>query len=139
MSAAGFHAAVVVVEENQDAFIVGLAEDETGDGACLVFQSALRPPDEQDVAAGMDSFCMLGEDDAIEYAGVVSATLADGALTLVLTEEAAEEFEIENDMRTIEIGVPATDVPRLAAGLHRIFTYGDPARQPRLAGIEAGV
>jgi hypothetical protein len=31
--------------------------------------------------------------------------------------------------------VPAGDVDRLAAGLRRIFTYGNPDKQPRLAGI----
>jgi hypothetical protein len=136
MPSPDFHSAVLVtIEENQDAFVVGLSENEAGDGAYLMFQSGLRPPDAQDAALGLDSYCILDEDGAVQYGGVTRAVLADATLTLTLTEEAAEELGLAEDARTLALDVPAQDVPRLAEGLNRIFTYGDPDKQPELSGI----
>jgi hypothetical protein len=128
-------AALVTVEENQDAFVVGLSENPTGDGAYLVFQCALTPPDAQDAATGLDTYCLLDEDGAVQYGGVTSAGLEGTTLTLTLTDEAADELGVENETRSITIDVPAPDAPGLAAGLRRIFSYGSPANRPQLTGI----
>ncbi len=136
MPSPDFHTVVLVhIEQNQDALVVGLSENEAGDGAYLIFQSGLRPPDEQDGVLGLDSYCILDEEGAVQYGGVTRAVLADATLTLTLTEAAAEELGVLNDARTIVLGVPAADVARLAEGLNRIFGYGNPDKQPELSGI----
>ena len=136
MPSPDFHTVVLVhIEQNQDAFIVGLSENGAGDGACLIFQNGLRPPDEQDGVLGLDSYCIVDEEGAVQYGGVTRAVLAEATLTLTLTEAAAEELGVLNDARTIVLGVPAADVPRLAEGLNRIFGYGNPDKQPELSGI----
>lgn len=136
MPSPDFRAAVLVrIEENQDAFVVGLSENEAGDGAYLIFQSGLRPPDEQDGLLGLDSYCILDEDGAVQYGGVTRAVLADATLTLTLTEAAAGELGVPGEARTIVLDVPAEDAARLAEGLNRIFTYGNPDKQPELSGI----
>jgi hypothetical protein len=122
---------LVTVEENQDAFVVGLSQDQSGDGAYLILQSGLTPPDEQDAATGLDSYCLLDETGAVHYGGVTQASLEGNTLTLGLSEEAAAEL----GSRTLTLTVPAGDVDRLAAGLRRIFTYGNPDKQPQLTGI----
>ena len=127
--------ALVTVEENQDAFTVGLAEDETGEGAYLILQCALTPPNANETATGLDTYCLLDENGAVQYGGVTHATLNDTTLTLTLTDEAAEELDVENNTGTITLTVPQQDTARLAEGLHRIFTYGNPDKQPQLAGI----
>lgn len=128
-------AALVTVEENQDAFVVGLSEDAAGDGAYLILQCALTPPDAQDAATGLDTYCLLDEDGAVQYGGVTTATLHDATLTLTLTEDAAEELGVEDPAQTITIDVPPADAQRLAEGLRRIFTYGNAANRPQLTGI----
>lgn len=128
-------AAQVTVEENQDAFVVGLSENQAGDGAYLIFQCALTPPDAQDEATGMDTYCLLDEDGAVQYGGVTHATLENATLTLILIQDAADELGVENQARTIAIDIPPADSARLAQGLRRILTYGNPANAPQLTGI----
>lgn len=127
--------ALVTVEENQDAFVVGLAEDQEGEGAYLVFQTSLNPPDAQDEATGLDTYCLLDEGGAVQYGGVTRASLENDMLTLALSDEAADELGVENNTGTIALAIPGDETARLAAGLRRIFTYGNPAKQPELVGI----
>ncbi|MBO0804340.1 MAG: hypothetical protein J2P25_14855 [Nocardiopsaceae bacterium] len=126
---------LVTVDENQDAFVVGLLEDQTGDGAYLIFQCGLTPPDGQDAVTGLDSYCLLDEDGAVQYGGVLRVSLNGGTLTLELSEEAAEELGVDDADRSITLTVPIADAPRLSAGLRRIFTYGNPDKQPQLVGL----
>jgi hypothetical protein len=126
---------LVTVEENQDAFVVGLSEDQAGEGAYLILQCSLTPPSASDEATGLDTYCLLDEDGAVQYGGVTRAALEGGTLALALDEAAADELGVESRPATITLAVPPQDVDRLAAGLHRIFTYGNPAKQPELVGI----
>jgi hypothetical protein len=127
--------ALVTVEENQDAFVVALADEQHGEGAFLMFQCSLTPPSASDIATGLDSYCLLDDAGAIKYGGVTRAALDGARLTLVLTDEAAEEFGVEDGTNTITLTVPTEDVGRLAGGLHRVFTYGNPDKQPQISGI----
>lgn len=122
---------LVTVEENQDAFVVGLSQDQAGDGAYLILQSGLTPPDEQDAATGLDSYCLLDETGVVHYGGVTRASLEGTTLTLALSQEAAAEL----GARVLTLTVPGGDTGRLAAGLRRVFSYGNPDQRPELAGI----
>ena len=125
--------ALVTVEENKDAFVVGLSEDQTGEGAYLILQCGLTEPSASDAATGLDTYCLLDEEEAVQYGGVTRAALDGNILTLSLNEEAADELGLAS--RTIILTVPGQDTGRLAEGLRRIFTYGNPENRPRLAGI----
>ena len=127
--------ALVTVDENQDAFVVALADEQRGEGAFLMFQCSLTPPSASDIATGLDSYCLLDEAGGIKYGAVTRATLDGPRLTLVLTAEAAEEFGVEDGTNTITLTVPAEGVGRLAEGLHRIFTYGNPDKRPQTIGF----
>jgi len=128
--------ALVTVEENIDAFTVGLAEHETGEGAYLILQCALVPPTEQDATTGMDTYCVMDENGAVQYGGIERAELADDAtLRLRFAPEAVEELGIQSPDRELALTVPAERAADLAAGLHRVLTYGNPDQQPELIGI----
>ncbi len=49
----------------------GVSEGEDGSGMALVFVCSLREPDEQDIASGMDTYCLVTADQAAAY-GVVA-------------------------------------------------------------------
>jgi hypothetical protein len=131
--------ALVAVEENIDAFTVGLAEDQAGEGACLILQCALTPPTDQDAATGLDSYCLMDEDGAVQYGGVLRAQLVGRTLRLDLTDEAAAELGVETEDNsltlTLALAVPPDSVARLSAGLRRVLTYGNASQQPELIGI----
>jgi Immunity protein 10 len=126
---------IVTVEENQDAVVVGLAEHDGGDGACLIFQCSPTPPSTSDIATGLDTYCLLAQDGAIHYGGVTHAVLEPGRLTLKLTDEAARELGVEDATNTVTLSIPPRETGRLADGLRRILTYGHPTQMPELIGI----
>jgi hypothetical protein len=127
--------ALVTVEENIDAFTVGLAADETGEGGYLILQCAVTPPSDQDTATGMDTYCVMDEDGAVQYGGVERAELTDATLRLRFDPDAVEELGIRRPDRELALAVPPEQVDQLAAGLRRVLTYGNPEQQPELVGI----
>ncbi len=127
--------ALVTVEETIDAFTVGLAQHPSGEGAYLILQCALTPPDEQDAATGMDTYCLMDEQGAVHYGGIQHAELTDATLRLRFDQDAAEELGIQDPDRDLTLAVPADDTTRLADGLRRVLTYGNPDRRPGLTGI----
>jgi Immunity protein 10 len=129
-------AALVTVEENADAFTVGLAQYAGGSGAYLILQCALGPPTDQDTATGMDTYCLMDDLGGVHYGGVRSAELFDSTLRLRFDESAAMELNIQDAERELVLAVPPADESRLADGLRRVLTYNGPGhRQPDLSGI----
>jgi hypothetical protein len=126
---------VVTVEENQDAVVVGLAEQDSGDGACLIFQCSPTPLGTSDIATGLDTYCLLDQDGVVHYGGVTRAVLEPGRLTLTLTDEAAREFGVDDEINTVTLSIPPRETGCLAKGLRRILTYGNPSQVPQLIGI----
>src|SRR5258708_34976493 len=91
MPAPGFETVSrVIVEENQDAFMLCLVQDETSEGAYLILQCSVTPPTASDVATGLDTFCLLDQNGAVQYGGVTRAALGRGRLWLSLPDETAE-------------------------------------------------
>lgn len=127
--------ALVTVEETIDAFTVGLAQHPSGQGAYLILQCALTPPDEQDAATGMDTYCLMDEQGAVHYGGIQRAELTDAALRFRFDQDAAGELGIQNPERELTLTIPTDDAARLATGLRRVLTYGNPDRSPDLVGI----
>lgn len=156
MPSSDFTATLITVDENADAFTVGLAENEseteTGEGAFLILQCAVVPPTDQDVATGMDTYCLMDENGATRYGGIervelASTTSGTGAdagagtdantasLRIRFDEDAADEFGVESTDRQLTLALPAARTADLAAGLRRVLTYGPTARHPELIGI----
>ena len=127
--------ALVTVEETIDAFTVGLAADQTGEGAYLILQCALTSPTDQDAATGMDTYCLMDELGAVHYGGIQRAELDDATLRLRFDQDAADELGIQTPERGLTLAVPPQDTAHLADGLRRVLTYGSPGRQPELVGI----
>ena len=127
--------ALVTVEETVDAFTVGLAQHPSGQGAYLILQCALTSPDEQDAATGMDTYCLMDEQGAVHYGGIQRAELTDATLRFRFDQDAAAELGIQNPERDLTLTIPPDDATRLATGLRRVLTYGNPDRSPDLIGI----
>jgi hypothetical protein len=127
--------AAVTVEEDQDAIVVGLAENDSGEGACLIFQCSPTPPSACDIATGLDTYCLLDQDGAVHYGGVTRAVLDADRLTLTLTDAAVAELGVDDGTNSVALTIPPCETGRLAEGLRRILTYGNPSRVPELIGI----
>jgi hypothetical protein len=127
--------ALVTVEQTVDAFTVGLAQNETGEGACLILQCALTAPTDQDAATGMDTYCLMDEQGAVHYGGVERAELTGSTLRFRFDQAAADELGVRGPRRELALSVPAQDTARLAEGLRRVLSYGGESHTPELAGI----
>ncbi|HEX3782317.1 MAG TPA: Imm10 family immunity protein [Pseudonocardiaceae bacterium] len=109
-----------------------IAEHADGSGFALIFQCGIDEPDEQDVALGMDSYCLITADQGTDYGGVIEATLRERVLRLVLAPDALAPLEVSDT--EIEATLEAGDevIEEFRAGLRRILTYGRPGARPQI-------
>ena len=110
-----FTASRVAFEEVDGVFIVALAEHGDGDGAHVMFQSG--PTDEQDVALGMDTYCICTDNGACHYGGIASWRIAGGELEIELDEQAKRVLGCDG----FRVRIPADDEGAVRDGLERIL------------------
>jgi hypothetical protein len=88
-------------------------------------------PDEQNVRNGTDSYCVVKESGGVHCGGLEGVSLSPGRLTLRFIDEAAEVLGLPSHV--IPLGIASeVDLDGLRAGLHRVLTYGNPRKLPRL-------
>ncbi|GHH92611.1 Imm10 family immunity protein [Streptomyces capillispiralis] len=126
---------LVVGEEVPDitySVFVGDGDDAVANGYYFDLQRFLEEqPDEQNMRNGTDSYCVVNESGGVHYGGLEEVSLSPGLLTLRFDDEAIEALGLPS--RVIPLGVAAeVDLDALRAGLHRVLTYGNPRRHPRL-------
>lgn len=90
---------------------------EDDNGETLEIQMSLYA-DEQDVALGQDTYCLVRSGAATFYGGVRTWLLADGLLTLGLTDEASQVLGLPT---TVAIAVGPADPDELRGQLAGIL------------------
>ncbi|XXT18297.1 Imm10 family immunity protein [Sorangium sp. So ce429] len=75
-------------------FAIILAEQHDGSGMRLEIQKSLSL-DDQDRQIGLDTYCLCAEEGATYYGGVVSWTLTEDSLEILLDAKAAEALGVE--------------------------------------------
>ncbi|PIB05723.1 MULTISPECIES: Imm10 family immunity protein [Streptomyces] len=122
---------VVAVQENvpDSCFIVGIAEDEYGEGRYLTLQSGLEEPGEQERRLGLDSYCVVNETGGVHYGGIESVALSADQISFRFTSEAVGALSLPDQEMTLDIA-PGSDVQNLRDGLRRVLTYGNPDKFP---------
>lgn len=105
--------------------VVALSEEQDGTGRVLLFQRALAF-DEQDVAMGMDTYCLSDEEGTAVYGGVTSCILAQDVLTLRLAPEAAATLAMGSPCR-LHLHVDPSAIGQLREGLRRVLMGGHSA------------
>lgn len=121
-----------VAEENPhgDVRTAAMADTEDGDNRYLIVQCLLSEPDAQNRRLGLDTYCLLNEEGAVHYGGVLSAVLRGRTLEFAFDDDAAAELELPGSTVALELRVPEEGIAELARGLARILTYGDPRQHP---------
>ena len=118
---------LVGVDQNDDVFVVGLAQESDGVGAALLFQI----PVDADLIEDTDTYCTTDDRHATVYGGVRSVTIDGAELHLGWSLEAAEVLG-SGETTSLELMVPGSQVQALRAGLRRVFTYGVASEHPEL-------
>jgi hypothetical protein len=111
---------------------IGDGDDAAENGYYFDLQRFLKEqPDEQNVRNGTDSYCVMNESGGVHYGGLRGVSLLPGLLTLSFDHEAVEVLSLPS--KIIPLGIsPEVDLQKLRAGLHRVLTYGNPQKLPRL-------
>ncbi|MFC7645518.1 Imm10 family immunity protein [Streptosporangium lutulentum] len=68
-------------DDDSETTVFGMAEHEDGTGNALIFMMSAEEPDEQEIGLGMDTYCVVREDQAgTTYGGVTHCEIASGQL-----------------------------------------------------------
>ncbi|MFJ7272444.1 Imm10 family immunity protein [Streptomyces sp. NPDC099050] len=117
-------AAGTEIDPDGDFTEAGLAEAEDGSGFVLLFMSGEEDPDDQDVALGMDTHCLVTAGQGTAYGCVREAVLEGNVLRVVLDPEALESLRLEDCEIEAVIEAPAHDVARFREVLAQVLAYG---------------
>ncbi|MFF6787304.1 hypothetical protein [Streptomyces sp. NPDC012510] len=128
-------AALVVGEEVPGvtfSVFIGDGDDAAANGYYFDLQRFLDDqPDEQNVRNETDSYCVVNESGGVHYGGLKGVSLLPGLLTLSFDDEAVKALSLPSNI--IPLGIASgVDFNELRAGLHRVLTYGNPQKLPRL-------
>ncbi|BCJ39037.1 hypothetical protein Athai_65400 [Actinocatenispora thailandica] len=127
----------VEVDPDGDFTAAGVAEGADGSGFILLFQCADAELDEEDVALGFDTHCVVTANEGAAYGCVREAVLAGNVLTVSLDRSALEDLGLDDPEIEATIEAPADQLAQLREHLPRILAYGRPDALPRRVAVRA--
>ncbi len=101
-----------------------LAEREDGSGFILMFMAGEEDPDDQEVALGMDTHCLVTAGQGTAYGCVREAVLTGNVLRVALNPEALEDLRLSDSEIEAVIEVPTEDIVVFREVLAQVLTYG---------------
>ena len=124
-----FTASVAGVDDS-DCLVAGVAERSDGTGRELIFQAPLEPPDQQDVESGMDTYCLVTEEQGTAYGCVRELTIDGERMRLLLRDDALEDLDLPDVAIEVRLEVDTQSLDPLREMLRRILTYGRQSARP---------
>lgn len=115
---------------DMEGILVGIAEDLRDEDNTFFFSRGYKPT-EQDRRLGLATYCLSLTSGWTAYGGVISCTIDDGALNLLLTPETANKLGVPEEGR-FPLNIGEEEVARLAAALKIVFDVHDESR-PRVS------
>ncbi|TDP33092.1 Imm10 family immunity protein [Nocardia ignorata] len=112
--------------------MAGVAESNDEDGFSLLLMCDFEEPDEQEVALGMDTHCVVTRDQGTAYGCVREVELSGDVLRVSLNPEALEDLGLSDAVVEALLRAPEAELARLREVLPRILAYGRPESRPRL-------
>ncbi|UBU13520.1 Imm10 family immunity protein [Nonomuraea gerenzanensis] len=110
----------------------GVSETEAGDGMMLTFQCCTYEPDEQDIALGWDTYCVVTADQGTAYGAVQELTLRGNVLRVVFDVDALEALGLTEPEIEAVLDVDEQSIGQLRQGLRHILAYGRADARPRV-------
>lgn len=121
-----FTARVATTEIDPDGYFTeaALAESEDGSGFIMMFMAGEDDPDDQEIALGMDTHCLVTAGQGTAYGCVREAVLTGNVLRVSLRSEALEDLRSSDGEIEAVIEAPAEDVALFREVLTRVLAYG---------------
>lgn len=112
-----------------------LAEAEDGSGFIMMFMAGEEEPDDQEVALGMDTHCLVTAGQGTAYGCVREAVLTGNVLRIALDPEALADLRLTDPEIEAVIEAPAEDVRQFREVLAQVLGYGRADAVPTRVGI----
>ncbi|MGH3310733.1 MAG: Imm10 family immunity protein [Streptomyces sp.] len=112
-----------------------LAEGEDGSGFILMFMAGEEEPDDQEVALGMDTHCLVTAGQGTAYGCVREAVLTGNVLRVSLDPEALEDLRLTDSEIEAVIEAPDEDIVLFREVLAQVLGYGRADAVPTRVGI----
>ncbi|WP_432128369.1 Imm10 family immunity protein [Streptomyces sp. bgisy082] len=112
-----------------------LAEGADGSGFIIMFMAGEEEPDDQEVALGMDTHCLVTAGQGTAYGCVREAALTDNVLRISLDPEALEDLRLTDPEIEAVIDAPAEDIRQFREVLAQVLGYGRADAMPTRVGI----
>ncbi|POX58653.1 hypothetical protein C3492_37115 [Streptomyces sp. Ru62] len=121
-----FTARVATTEIDPDGYFTeaALAEEADGSGFILMFMAGEDDPDEQEVAMGMDTHCLVTAGQGTAYGCVREAVLTGKVLRVSLDPDALENLRLSDSEVEAVIDAPDEDVVQFRKVLAQVLAYG---------------
>ncbi len=110
----------------------GVREAEAGDGMMLTFQCCTYEPDDQDIALGWDTYCVVTADQGTAYGAVQELTLRGNVLRVVFDVDALEALGLPEPEMEAVLDVDEQSLGQLRQGLRHILAYGRADARPKV-------
>lgn len=112
-------------EDDEDVYVLGLRHSaEQMESWSVMFMECYDADDEQDIALGMDTYCLVVDPgQATAYGGVVECVMADGHLRLVLAAQTAKTLGTATEL-DFTLAVDQDQIQMIRRGLTRVLTSG---------------
>ncbi|MGW6950217.1 Imm10 family immunity protein [Streptomyces xanthophaeus] len=101
-----------------------LAEGEDGSGFVLMFMAGEEDLDDQEVALGMDTHCLVTAGQGTAYGCVHEAVLTGNVLRISLNPEALADLRLSDGEIEAVIEAPAEDIALFREVLAQVLAYG---------------
>ncbi|MFD7541252.1 MULTISPECIES: hypothetical protein [unclassified Streptomyces] len=112
-----------------------LAEHEDGSGFIMMFMAGEEEPDDQEVALGMDTHCLVTAGQGTAYGCVQEAVLTDNVLHISLDPEALADLRLTDPEIEAVIEAPAEGIRQFREVLAQVLGYGRADAVPTRVGI----
>lgn len=123
--------------EDDETLEVGIAGvDGAGVRRSFSIQRSTYEPDDQEVRAGMDSYCVSTERGFTVYGCLRSVRLTGALLTLQFAVEDAEILDVATPVE-VDLSGSGVDGVDLPGRLREILDWGAPEKRPELIGLSA--
>ncbi|MGK5631846.1 Imm10 family immunity protein [Streptomyces sp. URMC 123] len=101
-----------------------LAEREDGSGFILMFMAGEDDPDDQEIALGMDTHCLVTAGQGTAYGCVREAVLRGNVLHVSLNPDALDDLRLDDSEIEAVIEAPAEDLAQFREVLAHVLNYG---------------
>lgn len=120
-------------EDDGEVYVLGLRHSaEEAQSWSLMFMECYDAEDEQEVALGMDTYCLVVDPgQATAYGGVAQCVVAEGHLRLVLATDTAEALGTPAEL-DFALAMDEEQIEMVKRGLARVLTSGRHSAIPPL-------